>query len=128
MGNAIQNAVGQIKTSLGGLPGAQGGNNLTKMLETQGRLLFQPKGIMDQRNLIKQALGQFGLHGLGTHTPKAAAPDANTTPIAAPVVMPLPDDAAVQAARKRQAQMMMQGAGGRLSTVLSQPNSDALGG
>ena len=42
----------------------------------------------------------------------------------APVVMPLPDSAAVEAAKKRQAQAISAG-GGRASTVLS--NNDSLG-
>ena len=67
--------------------------------------------------------GQYGGEkGVGSLMGNKAAP-----PIAPPVVMPLPNDQAVEAAKKKQMAMMLAAGGGRASTILSQP-SDRLGG
>lgn len=73
----------------------------------------------DKINSISSNARNDAAHAITTLLPPKDEPPV-------PVVMPLPDDEAVQAAKKRQLAIQM-GSGGRASTILSQ-GSDKLGG
>ena len=76
------------------------------------------------------AIGGAGMSAIGLASSLSAKPPKTTAPqaVAAPAVMPIPDDAVAVAARRRQ-QVAASNRSGRASTLLSQGSgeSDTLG-
>ena len=81
---------------------------------------YKAAGLMNLANAggLGNKINEIGQPILPGQKPPSPVPEA-------PVVMPLPDSAAVEAAKKKQADLLSAG-GGRASTVLSQ--NDRLGG